>query len=119
VSSRFVALTEKHVDERLSEPIANLDIRVVMIDGKAFRDHCMLIAIGLDSSGKKHVLGVREGTTENSGGVRRAGRTIPGESLKGSTRFGLRTALDAGLCETAAPVAEKCWPIWSTHLAPR
>jgi transposase-like protein len=70
VSRRFVALTEKHVDEWLSESIAGLDIRVVMIDGKAFRDHCMLIAIGLDSSGKKHVLGIREGTTENSGVVK-------------------------------------------------
>lgn len=70
VSRRFVALTEQRVTEWLSGSIANLDIRVVMIDGKAFRDHCMLIAIGLDSSGKKHVLGIREGTTENFGVVK-------------------------------------------------
>jgi putative transposase len=41
-----------------------------MIDGKAFRDHCMLIAISIDSAGKKYVLGIREGTTGNSGVVK-------------------------------------------------
>jgi putative transposase len=70
VSRRFVALTQRRVDDWLSAPIAELGIRVVMIDGKAFRDHCMLIAIGLDSLGNKHVLGVREGTTESSGVVK-------------------------------------------------
>ena len=37
-----------------------------MIDGIDYRDHSILVAMGIDSSGKKHVLGVREGTTENS-----------------------------------------------------
>ena len=38
---------------------------MVFIDGKLFRDHCLLIALGLDSQGRKHVLGIREGSTEN------------------------------------------------------
>ena len=70
VSRRFVALSQKRMDEWLSAPIGNVDIRVVMIDGKAFRAHCMLIAIGLDCAGKKHVLGIREGTTESAGVVK-------------------------------------------------
>jgi transposase-like protein len=70
VSRRFVALTQRRMDDWLSAPIGELGIRVVMIDGKAFRDHCMLIAIGLDCAGKKHVLGVREGSTESSGVVK-------------------------------------------------
>ena len=70
VSRRFVALTQKRMDEWLSTPIGDLDIRVVMIDGKAFREHCMLIALGLDSKGNKHVLGIREGTTESAGVVK-------------------------------------------------
>jgi transposase-like protein len=43
-----------------------LDLAVVMIDGIAFHDHMILIALGIDSTGKKHVLGLREGATENS-----------------------------------------------------
>ena len=70
VSRRFVALTQRRMDDWLSAPIGELGIRVVMIDGKAFRDHCMLIAIGLDFAGKKHVLGVREGSTESAGVVK-------------------------------------------------
>ena len=31
-----------------------------------FRGRCVLIAQGIDSTGKKHVLGLREGTTENA-----------------------------------------------------
>ena len=38
---------------------------MVFIDGKAFREHCLLIALGLDSQGRKHGLGLREGSTEN------------------------------------------------------
>lgn len=66
VSRRFVALTQKRMRQWLGRPLDDLDLRVVMIDGKAFRKHCLLIALGLDSQGKKHVLGIREGTTENA-----------------------------------------------------
>lgn len=41
-------------------------MRVITIDGIVFRDHTILIALGIDSDGGKHVLGLREGATENS-----------------------------------------------------
>ena len=66
VSRRFVALSERQLSECLSRPLGELDLWVVMIDGIDYRDHTMLIALGIDSSGKKHVLGLREGTTENA-----------------------------------------------------
>jgi putative transposase len=66
VSRRFVALTEKRMRKWMARPLDDLDLRVVMIDGKVFRKHCVLIALGLDSEGRKHVLGLREGTTENA-----------------------------------------------------
>ena len=33
---------------------------------KVFRDHCMVIALGVDAEGRKHVLGLREGATETA-----------------------------------------------------
>lgn len=66
VSRRFVALTQAQLVAWLSEPIGELGIRVVMIDGKVFRDHMVLVALGIGSDGRKHVLGLREGTTENA-----------------------------------------------------
>ena len=66
VSRRFVALSQRQLTKCLSRPLGELDLWVVMIDGIEYRDHAILVAMGIDSSGKKHVLGVREGTTENS-----------------------------------------------------
>ena len=66
VSRRFVALSQQQLTRCLSRPLSDLDLRVVMIDGIAYHDHTILIALGIDAQGKKHVLGVREGTTENS-----------------------------------------------------
>jgi len=66
VSRRFVALSQRQLAACLSRPLNELDLWVVMIDGIAFRDHTILVALGIDSTGKKHVLGLREGTTENA-----------------------------------------------------
>ena len=51
----------------LSAPLSDPDVRVLVIDGIVFHDHTVIIVLGIDSDGKKHVLGLREGTTENSG----------------------------------------------------
>jgi len=66
VSRRFVALSTDRMHAFLSRPLHELDIRVVFIDGKVFREHCMLVALGVDPQGRKHVLGLREGSTENA-----------------------------------------------------
>ena len=66
VSRRFVALSEAKLGELFSLSLADLDLAVVMIDGIHFRDHCVLIALGIDSEGQKHPLGLREGSTENA-----------------------------------------------------
>jgi transposase-like protein len=66
VSRRFIALTTQQMHEFLARPLAGLDLRIVFIDGKLFREHCLLIALGLDRQGRKHVLGLREGSTENA-----------------------------------------------------
>ena len=66
VSRRFVALSAKRLRSFLSRPLGELDLRVVCIDGKVFRDHCMVVALGIDTQGCKHVLGLREGATETA-----------------------------------------------------
>ena len=66
VSRRFIGLSRKQMTAWLSAPLVDLDLRVLVIDGIVFRDHTVLIVLGIDSDGNKHVLGLREGTTENS-----------------------------------------------------
>lgn len=66
VSRRFVALSSVQLAEWLSRRIDAVDLPVVMIDGIYFRDRVVLVALGFDSRGKKHVLGIREGSTEKT-----------------------------------------------------
>jgi putative transposase len=46
--------------------LEKLDFRVVLVDGIHFRERIVLVALGIDSEGGKHVLGLREGSTENT-----------------------------------------------------
>ena len=64
VSRRFVQLSQEQLAQWLARPIDELDLPVVMIDGIHFRDRVILLAIGIDAQGNKHVLGLREGSTE-------------------------------------------------------
>lgn len=70
VSRRFVAESAAVVSTYLKRPLGELDLRVIAIDGIVFRDHTILIALGVTSSAEKVILGVHEGTTENAGVVK-------------------------------------------------
>jgi len=69
-SRRFVALSEQQLTDWLSRPLSDLDLPVVMIDGIHFRDRVILVALGIDILGTKHILGLREGSTESTRVVR-------------------------------------------------
>ncbi len=71
VSRRYVAMTTKQMTSWLTMPIGDRHFPIVMIDGIHLGDHLILIALGIDFEGKKQVLGLREGDTEN-GQVARA-----------------------------------------------
>ena len=66
VSRMFVARTKEQVRAFLSRPLGNLDIPIIMVDGTSLGDHLLLVALGIEADGTKHVLGVAEGTTESS-----------------------------------------------------
>jgi transposase-like protein len=69
-SRRFVALSQKKLTECLSRPLSDLDVWAVMLDGIAFEERMVLVALGIAGGGEKHVLGLWEGTTENAAVVR-------------------------------------------------
>jgi transposase-like protein len=69
-SRRFVAMSEQQLTQWLSQPLGDLDLVVVMVDGIHFRDRVILVALGIDTHGKKHILGLREGSTEATRVVR-------------------------------------------------
>jgi putative transposase len=66
VSERFVVGTERKLAALLQRKLGGLQLIAVMIDSVRFADHVVLAAVGIDSGGNKHVLGLREGATENA-----------------------------------------------------
>ena len=66
VSRRFVAMSTAMLEQWLHQPLEGFDVRVVIIDGIFFHDHCVLVALGIASDGAKRVLGLREGSAENA-----------------------------------------------------
>jgi transposase-like protein len=66
VSRRFVAKTSAQMGAWLGQDLSFIDLVVLMIDGVHIDDHVLLVALGIDAEGQKHVLGVCEGATENS-----------------------------------------------------
>ena len=66
VSRRFITHTEHKLTQLLSQSLAALDLPVLMIDGVHFGDHVVLVALGIDGQGRKQVLGLWEGASENA-----------------------------------------------------
>ena len=66
VSRKARAAAEAEVEKLLSRRFEGLDLLVIYVDGLVFGEHTMIGAVGVDSEGNKHVLGLREGATENS-----------------------------------------------------
>ena len=65
VSRRFVARTAAQLEAALSKPLDGEEWVALMIDGIAFHEHVIVIALGIDATGRKHVLSFRQGSTEN------------------------------------------------------
>jgi transposase-like protein len=66
VSRRFVEATQKQMNAWIQRDHSGLDLVVVMIDGLHIDEHVILVALGIDIEGRKHVLGLRIGATENA-----------------------------------------------------
>jgi len=66
VSRRFVIQTTAQLEKWRSRPLADLDLVAVLIDGLHVGDHCLVAAMGIDTTGQKHVLGLWDGATENA-----------------------------------------------------
>jgi putative transposase len=70
VSRKFVAMTEHALADLLGKDLSELDLVAVMVDGVYFAEHLCVVALGIDLDGTKHPLGLVEGSTENTTGVK-------------------------------------------------
>ena len=66
ISREFIEASEKQLKQLCERRFDDKDILVIYIDGIVFGDCHVIAALGVDSGGYKHVLGLREGSSENS-----------------------------------------------------
>ena len=66
VSRHFVQATAEQMREFLERDLSRLDLVAIFIDGIEFKGHLLVVALGLDRGGRKHVLGLWQGATENA-----------------------------------------------------
>lgn len=66
ISRQFTAASEQQLKALCERSFDDKELLVVYIDGIQFGGCHVIVAIGVDSGGCKHVLGLREGSSENS-----------------------------------------------------
>ena len=66
VSRRFVARTQAQLDAWRATPLDDLELVALLIDGVQVGGHCVVVALGIDRTGRKHALGLWDGATENT-----------------------------------------------------
>ena len=66
VSREAIEASEAALKQLMERRYDELDLLIIYIDGMQFQNQCVLAAVGVDVEGRKHVLAVREGETENA-----------------------------------------------------
>jgi len=66
VSREFVQASAAQLKKLCEKNLAKLDLVAVLIDGIHLGKQVLVVALGIEKSGKKHVLGLWQGATENT-----------------------------------------------------
>jgi len=87
VSRHWKAATAKELTAMMERPLGDLDLAVIMIDGIHFHDYTLVVALGIASDGKKHVLGIWDGATENGAVVTSLLESLVGRGLDAKRNY--------------------------------
>ena len=66
MSDNFIEASREKLKELMERPLGELRLCAVLVDGTPFKDRQMIVALGIGVDGRKTVLGLREGATENA-----------------------------------------------------
>ena len=66
VSRAAIQASEGQLERLLNRRFDDLDLLIIYLDGMHFGEQCVIGAVGVDDQGRKHVLGLQEGATENA-----------------------------------------------------
>jgi len=65
VSREAIEASEEELRRLCERRLDELELLILYLDGVIFGEHHVLVAVGVDAEGKKHVLGIAEGASEN------------------------------------------------------
>jgi putative transposase len=71
VSREFAQASAQALQRLCERRFDEVDLLIIYLDGKDFGGHQVVYAVGVDVGGRKHVLGLTEGATENAVVVKR------------------------------------------------
>ena len=66
VSRQFIEQSGQQLEQLAERHFDEVEFLIIYIDGLVFGEHHVICAVGVDSEGQKHVLGLREGASENA-----------------------------------------------------
>jgi transposase-like protein len=103
VSREAIEASEEELKRLCERRLEELELLIVYLDGVIFGDHHVLVAVGVDAEGHKHVLGIAEGASENQVVARGLLEDLVGRGLKTDQKYlfvidgskALRAAIDA------------------------
>jgi putative transposase len=81
VSEHFIEASRSKLKEMLERRLEKTPLCALLIDATPFQGQQMVVALGIDESGRKLILGIRQGATENA--------TVVGELLGDLVERGL------------------------------
>ena len=65
ISDRFILASRQRVEDLRQRDLSKLRLCALMIDGVEFRKETFVVALGIDKTGSKTILGYHQGATEN------------------------------------------------------
>lgn len=66
ISDHFIEASRVKLEQLMTRSLANVALVAMLIDGTAFQGENLIVAVGIDRTGRKIVLGLRQGATENA-----------------------------------------------------
>lgn len=102
VSRQAIEASAEQLQQLRDRRWEGVEILVIYIDGQRFGDHHIISALGVDIEGKKHILGIESGATENAHTVKRLLTHLTEHGLASDRKYlfvidgakALRTAID-------------------------
>jgi transposase-like protein len=87
VSRQFVAASAAQLQKLCEKKLDDLDLVAILIDGIHLGQQVLVVALGIESSGKKQVLGLWQGATENTTVVKELLEDLVARGLNPERRY--------------------------------